>query len=131
LIKFFDFLTSLTWLICLFLMSWRDAHFSPMWTSLQLIRLCCEQNICCSFVSKCNVASLPVIGWNECWWAEETSQLHTKYIIKIHNERICSWLQQFPLSFWSTSDYQNCSKLINKSKLIFGNWLKIFNQYHS
>ena len=30
-------------------------------------------------------------------------------IVKINNKRICSWLQQFPLSFWLTSDYQTCS----------------------
>ena len=63
--------------------------------------------------------SLPVIGWNECWWAEETSQLHIGHVVKINNKRICSWLQQFTVSFWLSSDFRIVQNaLLNQKKLI-------------
>jgi len=61
---FFYFLTSLSRLICAFPMNWIDVRFCCLWTSLQLIRLCCEQNACRSVISKCNVTSMPA------WLAE-------------------------------------------------------------
>jgi len=72
-LKLYDFVTSLTWLICIFPMSWRGVRFCPKGTYLQLIRRC-EQNMCRSFVSKCNVTSLPV------WLAEWV-------LITLHNFR--------------------------------------------
>ena len=45
-----------------------------MRTSFWVIRLCCEQSMCCSFVSKCNVTSLH--GWLAEINADELRRLH-------------------------------------------------------
>ena len=67
-------ITSLIWLICTFPLSWRDIR-SPVQCE-HLFSSSGDQNECRSFVIKYNVTSFSfLIGWNECWWAEETSQL--------------------------------------------------------
>ena len=44
--------------LCLSTPCWGRDPISPMRTSLQLIRLHCEQNACCSFARKCDVTCL-------------------------------------------------------------------------
>jgi len=62
--------------------------YCAMWTSLQLIRPCCELTTCCSFTSKCNITSLPVqltdMSADE---LRRRSQLHIGHVIKINNKR--------------------------------------------